>query len=93
MAVCVAYLNGTISAGDEQCRQVIAAPDTNPDVAACIGDVLAGTQTSVPGKHDCTQAALHTRDAFLQDCFMGLAGLSHFGRRACAQYYNRFANP
>ena len=92
IATCVAYLNATIPTGDEQCRQVIAATDTNPDVALCVGDVLAGTQASDAGKHDCTQAALHTRDAFLQDCFMGLAGLSHFGRRACAQYYERFAN-
>ena len=86
-------MNGNTSTGDEQCRQVVAAPDTNPDVASCISDVLAGTQMSVPGAQHCTQAALHTQDAFLQDCFMGLAGLSHFGRRACTQYYDRFAHP
>jgi hypothetical protein len=86
-------MNGNASTGEQQCRQVIAAPDTDRDVAACIGDVLAGTQTSDSGKHDCTLAALHTQDAFLQDCFMGLADLSHFGRGSCRMYYYRFANP
>lgn len=93
MAVCVYYLNGNSSTGADSCQQVMAAPDTNTNVVKCIGHVLAGTQYTETGAKDCTQAALKTRDAFLQDCFMGLAGLSHFGRRACIQYYNRFANP
>ena len=67
-------------------------PGTDVDVAACINDVLLGTQLSEAGKHTCTQAALHTRDAYLQDCFMGLADLSHFGRGSCRQYYYGFAN-
>jgi hypothetical protein len=92
-AACVGFMNGNTSTGEDACRQIIADPATNHDVALCIGDVLAGTQLTQDGKHDCTQAALHTRDAFLQDCFLGLAGLSHFGRRACTQYYNRYAHP
>lgn len=93
MAACVGFMNGNTSSGADACNQLVADPATNDNVAACISAVIAGAATSPDGKHDCTQAALDTRDAFLQDCFLGLAGLSHFGRRACQQYYERYANP
>jgi hypothetical protein len=87
MATCVGYMAGFAQDGLGACQQIMAAPGTDAGVRNCISDIIGGTATTPAGQGDCVQAALHTSDANLSDCFLGLSGQSHFGRQSCRQYY------
>jgi hypothetical protein len=90
LPTCLGYLGGDVSAstGRPACEQVIATTSA-PGVAGCLQQALNGTPTSAAGKAACTEAALNSTDAFLQDCWLGIADLSHFGMSSCLHIYRK----
>jgi hypothetical protein len=88
MATCVGFMVGLTSTGLDACQSIVSgAGNFDVRIRNCVNDIISGTATTGAGQADCTSAALVATDPNLADCFLGLAGESHFGRTSCRQYY------
>jgi hypothetical protein len=88
MATCVGYMVGLTSTGIDACQSIVGGAGTwDVRIRNCVNDIISGNGTTGTGGADCTSAALIASDPNLADCFLGLAGKSHFGRTSCRVYY------